>query len=61
MAPVRFWNLQETKLPDEEWFQSQTAPKTAVFGWVLHAAEPYFRELSTWAPIKYLSSDCITI
>jgi len=32
------------------------------FFWqVLHAAVPYFRELSTFSPIKYFSSACITI
>jgi hypothetical protein len=31
------------------------------FGWVYHTVEPHFRELRTWAPIKYLNSDRITI
>jgi len=32
-----------------------------LFGQVLPTAEPHFRKHITWAPIKYFSSDCITI
>jgi len=32
-----------------------------VFGLVHHTPEPYFRELGTLGPIKYLSFDCTTI
>ena len=40
---------------------TKTRPNTTVFGWVLHTAEPHFRELRTLGPIKYLSCDWITI
>ena len=36
-------------------------PKLWFVGRVSHAAEPHFPKLRTLAPIKYLSSDHITI
>jgi hypothetical protein len=51
VALVLFWNRQGTK----------PHLKPQFFGRVLHTAKPHFRELRTLAPVKYLSSDRITI
>jgi len=57
----QFSYREGTQMPNAEWLQTWTTPKTALFGRVLNSALPQYRELRTLAPIKYLCSDRITI
>jgi len=61
VASIWFGNHQGTEPPDDEQLQTQTAPKTLLFGQVSHTTEPHFCKFRTVASTRYLSSGCITI